>query len=147
MKRRSHSSLNPAVKLGQLVQRRNGPFIREDDGDLAAIRAVCRLPLGWGLGLRHGSGRNQVRNGIDISRLDGHFMADGELRHQHAVAAQFADNEAAQLVAGFKDFAELHNVANFHFAAPALCVGESSHITSDASTTVRRVARRLLGLR
>ena len=147
MKRSRDCGSNPAMQGFQSRKGVDGLWVTNDARNGTSAGRICRLPLGWGLGLRHGSGRNQVRNGIDISRLDGHFMADGELRHQHAVAAQFADNEAAQLVAGFKDFAELHNVANFHFAAPALCVGESSHITSDVSTTVRRVARRLLGLR
>lgn len=140
MKRRSNGRSHAAVAGFQIGKRTQGRRVTDDASDLSAAGRVGGLPLGWGLWLRHGLGRNQVGNGIDVSRLDRHFMADGELSQQYTVAAQIADNEAAQLVAGFQDFAELHNVANFHFAAPSLSVGGSSNVTSDVSTTVRRIA-------
>ena len=143
MKRSSDRSGNAAVQGFQLGQRLDGVRIADYARDLPSARGVRGLALRAGLGLRHGLGRNQVRNRVDVSRLDGHFMADGELRNQRAVAAHFGHDEAASLIAGFQSFAELHNVACLHFVLrtgpiPTMC--ESLHVTSDASTTVCREA-------
>ena len=138
MKRERNRSRHPAMLRGQLVERLDSGRIAQDAGNLPALVAVRGLALCAGLGL-HGSGGNQVRNRIHILRLDRHFMGDCKLSHQSAITAHLGNDEAAQLVAGLDGFAELNNVAGFHVASP-LCVGGSSHVTSDTSTTVRRVA-------
>lgn len=140
MKRRSNGRSNAAVAGFQIGKRTQGRRVTDDASDLSAAGCVCSLPLGWGLWLRHGLGRNQVGSRINICWLDRHFVADGELCHQHKIAAQLTNSEAAQFIASFHDFAKFHNVANFHFAAPAVCVRRLSYVTSDASTTVYRVA-------
>jgi len=143
MKRSSDCSSNAAMQGFQLGQRLDGVRVADYARDLSPTRGVRGLALRAGLGPRHGLGRNQVRNRIDVSRLDGHFMADGELRNQCAVAAHFGHDEAASLIAGFQGFAELHNVACLHLvlrAGPIPTMCESLHVTSDTSTTVRQVA-------
>ena len=57
---------NPLVLIGQLIKRRNGRWIAQNHGDLAATGNAFRLAFGAGLGLGHGLVRLR-----DFRHLDG----------------------------------------------------------------------------
>lgn len=164
MKRRSNGRLNPAMKFGQLVERRNGPFIREDEGKGATFGGVGGLALCAGLGLGHD---------LEVVRwvVAEHFSFVGADRHrvERAVAGLLEESaarvnagQAVNLREGVASRRE-HGLENHaaranwrqdalrldglgfggrvavHGLLRSVTVGGSSHITSDGSTTVGRV--------
>lgn len=142
MKRRSNSSLHPSVQFGQLVERRNCPFIREDEGKGATFGGVGGLALCAGFWLGHGSLRAQLGGGsLQRSHVRGVGLLSGGQLAGDLIGADAGD--------GFDKGGHRVVAAGFgvHGLLRSVTVGGSSHITSDASTTVRRVVCRLLGLR
>ena len=141
MNRSSH----PPMFRGQLFQRLDDLRVTQHDRNLAATGYGRGLALRAGLWLHGLLGGDEVGNPIHGLRLDAHCVADRELGHKDAISAQLGNYKAAIFFPSLQHFAELNLVADFHFPAPDLTVEPSSHVTSDKSTTVRRLAAAGMG--
>ena len=115
MKRGHDCGSHAAVLFLKSAQSRQGFFIADHTRDGAAFGGVGGLALCGGLGAHKSSGLELVNHPQERG-LDCHISVDGNLDNHAAVAVDFDNNKAAQVVARLQAFPVLHNVAFLHFA-------------------------------
>ena len=164
MKRSRYSRLNPAMQFGQLVERGNSSFIREDEGHGTTLARIGGLALCAGLGFGHGSELRVVgvvakRSGLvgtdchGIERPVAGFLEVSAARVNASQAVDLREGFAASRKHGAEHVTARANgrldalrLGGLGFGGRAavqdllrsVTVGGSSHVTSDTSTTVRR---------
>lgn len=137
MKRRDNGRSHAAVDGFQLGKRTQGRRVTYDAGDLPPAGRIGGLALCAGFWLGHGScAQRRAKVGhrnLLFAQL--HRVRRAE-RASEAIAAGRAEEDAAEA-------AVLSGCDGLHFvlrAGPIPTMCQSCRITSDASTTVRRVA-------